>query len=124
MKPYNYYTSFTVDFPDKFNYTLKYYYRKGKLMCIKKPFCDLKEIPINAVEETVFDEDGFKLHEKAWLSEKIKLEEEFKEDLIREEGLSPSEKVDICFSLAWDYGCSQGLKEVHDYFRELSQLVK
>lgn len=84
----------------------------------------MEEIPLHAVEETVFDEEGYELHKKAWFIEKIRLEEEFKEDIIKREGLTPSEKVNKCFSLAWDYGCSQGLRDVHDYFIELSQLIK
>jgi len=124
MKPYSYYSSPIAEFPNKANYTVKYYYKKGKLLCVKKPFADLDEIPSEAVEETVFDEEGYEMHRKLWLSEKIKLEEEFKADLIRDAGLESSEKTDKCFSMAWDYGCSQGLREVHDYFIELAQLLK
>lgn len=124
MKPYGYYSSLVTEFPNKSDYTLKYYYRKGKLICVKKPFCDIQELPPNSVEETLFDEEGYELHKKAWLAEKIRLENEFREDIIKGEDLTPSEKADKCFSLAWDYGCSQGLKVVHDYFTEMSQLIK
>lgn len=124
MKPYSYYTALTVEFPNKSNYTLKYYYRRGKLLCIKKPFCDIEEVPLDAAEETVFDEEGYELHRKAWLAEKVKMEQEFKEDLIRSVGLTGSDKVEKCFSLAWDYGISSGLKEVHEYFLDLVDLIR
>lgn len=124
MKPYSYYTAFTAEFPNKSTYTIKYYYKGGKLICIKKPFCPLEEIPESAVEETVFDEDGYELHCQAWLKEKLRLEEEFKKDLMEVEQVSDKEKADKCFALAWDYGCSQGLEAVHEYFSELVELIK
>ena len=124
MKPYTYYSSRTIEFPSKADYTVVYYYKNGKLLCVKRPFCNVEDVPSGAIEETVFDEVGYDLHRKAWTSEKVELEGEFKEDLIKEEGLTPSEKVDKCFNLAWQYGCSQGLSEVHAYFVELVDLIR
>jgi hypothetical protein len=124
MKPYSYYSTFTTEYPSKSSYTVKYYYKRGKLICVKRPFCEIADVPPDAVEETVFDEDNFNLHQEAWFKEKLQLEQEFKEDLIREEGLEDMEKANKCFLLAWDYGCSQGLDEVHAYFSELVRLIK
>lgn len=124
MRPYSYYSSLSVEPPRKEDYTVKYYYRKGKLICVRRPFCEIGEAPVDAVEEIVFDAESYELHKEAWLSEKKRLEEEFRNDLISEEGLTPSERANKCFSLAWDYGCAGGHKEVHDYFAELSQLLK
>ena len=103
---------------------MMYYYKRGKLICVKKPFCEVTEVPPGSVEEVIFDEDGYNLHWQAYTTEKIKLEEEFKRDLIESSGLHDAEIAEKCFSMAWDYGCSGGLKEVHEYFDELIQLTK
>jgi hypothetical protein len=123
MKPYSYYTTLATEYPSKANYTVIYYYKRGKLILVKKPFSQIDEVPNGAVEEVVFDREGYLAHEQTYLKEKVSLEEEFKEDLFREEGLTNSEKAEKCFSLAWNYGCSGGLPEVHDYFRELVELI-
>ena len=124
MKPYAYYSSTTVEYPSKANYSINYYYRRGKLICERRPFSEIKEIPVDAVEETVFDEECFKLHEKLFFDEKMALQEEFKRDLLEAEGVVGHEKAEACFTLAWDYGSSTDLREVHDYFRDLIQLIK
>ena len=124
MKPYSYYTDLQIECPNKSNYTVKYFYKHGKLILIKKPFSVVDDVPEGAVEESVFDSESYEAHFKAWLKEKTELEQEFKEDLILTEGVSDREKAEKCFSLAWDYGCSGGLHEVHQYFRDLVKLVK
>jgi hypothetical protein len=124
MKPYSYYSSLTVEFPSRSNYTVRYYYKRGKMICVKKPFCEIEEVPPGAVEEVIFDEEGYKLHEKAYFEEKRRLEEEFKQDLIESAGLSNVEAAEKCFTLAKDYGGPYGLETVHDYFEEIAELIK
>jgi hypothetical protein len=124
MKPYDYYSKMTVEYPSKANYSISYFYRRGKLVCERRPFSEIVDAPIDAVEEVLFDEECFKLHEKLFFDEKVALEEEFKRDLFEAEGVTNHEKADKCFSLAWDYGSSAGLREVHEYFKEIVQLIK
>lgn len=123
MKPYPYYTNLVTEFPSKSNYTVKYYYLKGRLVLTKRPFSEVEETPTGAVEEVIFDHEGYENHVEIWRKEKIRLEQEFKDDLICESGVSDMVKAERCFSLAWDYGCSQGLSEVHDYFKDMIELV-
>ena len=122
MKPFSYYTSRTIYYPSKADYTVVYYYRQGRLLCVKKPFSEI-EGPEDAVKEEVFDAEGFNLHVQKHLEEKIQLEKEFKEDLAIKFGLINHSKFEECFSLATQYGSSGGLPEIYDYFEELSNLI-
>jgi hypothetical protein len=112
-----------ADNPNVVELEAKYYYSKGRLILTKRPFSEVEEIPPGAVEEVVFDQESYENHFEVWHKEKIRLEQEFKNDLIYESGVSDMVKAGRCFSLTWDYGCSHGLSEVHDYFKDMIELV-
>ena len=122
MKPYDYYRTTLVSIPKQDDYMTVYYYRKGVMVGMKRMF-DYDFIrPNECVEEKVFDEVSYNAHMKHYHEERLRLEEEFRKDLIAEYKMSHHPKANKLFNKAWDMGCSGGLEEIEYYFRDLVEL--
>lgn len=122
MKPYSYYQTTSVSVPTKDKYMTIYYYRKGVMVGMKKQFDVDFEPPANCVEEKVLDEVSYQAHLKHYREENIRLQQEFKHDLIKKYNMTGHPKADKLFDLAWDFGNSN-LWDVEDYFSNLLKLI-
>lgn len=124
MKPYAYYETTSVSMPNKDDYMTIYYYKKGVMVAMKRQFETNFEPPENCVEEKVLDEISYNAHRKHYSEETIRLRNEFKHDLISKYNMTHHLKANQLFDKAWDYGESDGLWEVEDYFMSLIELFK
>jgi len=101
-----------------------YYYRKGVMVGMKRQFESDYEPPQNCVEEKVLDEVSYAAHMKLYDEERIRLQEEFRKDLIEKHGMTNHPKANQIFNKAWDMGISRGLQEVDGYFDDLVELFE
>ena len=127
MKPISYYTTNTLRYPSKDDYTTVYAYLRGQVLWqgSARDWRDAKDtlLPNHTVEK-VMDEVAFKAARLAYGVETSRLQEEFKRDLFEEHGVTGHPKAERCYSLAWVYGHSAGLDEVANYFDDLVDLIK
>lgn len=124
MKPYSYYQTTSVSIPKKDDYMTIYYYRKGLMVAMKRQFEDDFTPPKNCVEESVLDENSYNAHMKHYQEETIRLQEEFRKDLIEKYNMSNHQKTNKLFNKAWEYGSDSGLWDVEDYFVSLIELFE
>jgi hypothetical protein len=124
MKPLSYYRTTSVSLPKKDDYMTIYYYRKGKVVGIKRQFDTDFQPPKNCVEERVLDEVSYNAHLKHHYEEKIKLKNEFGADLIAEYNMTNHPKANKIFDKAWELGQSKGHEEVEYYFQDFVELFK
>ena len=124
MKPLSYYQETSVSIPRQDDYMTIYYYKKGVMVGMKRQFDDDFVPPKNCVEEKVLDEVSFNAHMKHYQEENLRLQNEFRRDLIAEYKMSHHPKADKLFNKAWDMGCAGGLEEVEYYFRDLIELFQ
>jgi len=124
MKPYSYYTTTSVSIPRKDDYMTIYYYRKGVMIGMKRQFDDDFQPPKNCVEEKFLDETSFDAHMNHYNEENLRLQEEFRKDLIEKYNMTGHQKANQVFNKAWDMGCSGGLEEVEYYFQDLVELFQ
>ena len=80
--------------------------------------------PKNCVKEKVLDEISYNAHMKHYQEENLRLQEEFRVDLIEKYKMSHHLKANQLFNKAWDMGCSGGLEDVEYYFRDLIELFQ
>jgi len=124
MNPYDYYRTTSVSIPKQDDYMTIYYYKKGVMVGMKRQFDEDFIPPKNCVEEKVLDEVSYNAHMKHYQEENLRLQEEFRQDLIAEYKMCHHRKADKLFNKAWDMGCSGGLEEVEYYFRDLVELFQ
>jgi len=124
MKPFSYYQETSVSIPKKDDYMTIYYYKKGVMVGMKRQFGDDFVPPKGCVEEKVLDEVSFNAHMKHYDEERIRLQEEFRRDLIEEYSMTNHPKANKIFDKSWDMGISSGLQEVEYYFQDLIGLFK
>jgi hypothetical protein len=124
MKPYSYYQTTSVSIPRQDDYMTIYYYRKGVMVGMKRQFDEDFQPPKNCVEEKVLDEVSYNAHRKLYEEELLRLQEEFRKDLIEKYKMTGHPKANKVFNKAWDLGCSMGLESVEDYFKELFDLFE
>jgi predicted secreted protein len=122
MKPFSYYNS-TIIWPNKTDYTVYYYYRQGKLICMRRPFSEDLSIPRDATEEAVFDEKSFEMHKQKYFEELDRIKQEFKKDLLEHYGLLGHKAANECFLFATRYGEVEGYEGVFQIFGELTKLL-
>lgn len=108
--------------PRQDDYTTIYYYRKGVMIGIKKQFDDDFVPPKNCVEEKVLDEVSYNAHLKHYQEENLRLQNEFRRDLIKKYGMTNHPKANAIFDRAWDIGCSSGLESIEYYFQDILNL--
>jgi hypothetical protein len=124
MKSYAYYRTTSISIPKKDDYMTIYYYRKGVMIGMKSQFDEEFEPPKNCVEERVLDEVSFNAHMRIYQDENLRLQEEFREDLIAKYEMTGHPNANKVFNKAWDMGCAGGLEEVEYYFCDLIELFQ
>lgn len=78
--------------------------------------------PNECVEENVLDQISYDAHLKHYQEENLRLQNEFRIDLIEKYGMTNHPKANIIFDKSWDYGSSSSLWDVEDYFVSLIEL--
>lgn len=124
MKDYSYYQTNSVSIPQKEDYTTTYYYKKGVMVGMKKQFDEDFSPPKGCVEEKVLDQISYDAHLKHYREENLRLQNEFRRDLIAKYNMTDHPKADKLFNKAWDYGCSLGYSSTEDYFIDLIDLME
>lgn len=101
-----------------------YYYKKGVMVGMKRQF-DVDFVPPKGcVEEKVLDELSYTAHLKLYHEENVRLQEEFRRDLIKKYNMNSHPKANKIFDKAWELSSGTDLGEVEDYFMSLVDLVK
>lgn len=117
-----YYQNITIDYPNKRQYEKIYFYKKGRLIGIKEQFDDDFKEPNTCAKEIIFDEVSFQAHLKLYNEEVLRLQTEFRNDLIEKYGMTGHPKANQCFNMAWDFGQSSCYEDIEDYFMNLINL--
>ena len=89
---------------------------------MKRQFDTDFEPPKGCVEEKVLDEVSYNAHMKLYQEENLRLQNEFREDLIEKYDMTHHPKANVIFDKAWDIGCSSGLESVDYYYADLMDL--
>ena len=124
MKPLSYYQTTSVSIPKQDDYTTIYYYKQGVMVGMKRQFENDFQPPKNCVEEKVLDESSYNAHMKHYQEENLRLQNEFRRDLIKKYCMNNHPKANKLFNKAWDIGCSGGLEEVEYCFCDLLELFQ
>ncbi len=124
MKPYSYYQTTSVSIPKRGDYMTIYYYRKGLMIGMKKQFDTDFIPPENCVEEQVFDQISYDAHAKHYREENVRLQQEFRKDLIAKYDMTGHPKADKLFDKAWELSGSLGHRAVEDYFESLMDIIQ
>lgn len=123
MKALSYYRDTSVSIPKQDDYMTIYYYHKGVMVGMKVgKLGDDYQPPKEGVEEKVLDEISHDAHMKLYREENLKLQNEFRTDLIDKYEMTNHPKANAIFDKAWDIGCSSGLESVEYYFQDLIEL--
>ena len=122
MKPLSYYKKTSVSIPKQDDYMTIYYYAKGVMVGMKRQFDNDFIPPKGCVEEKVLDEISYNAHMKLYQEENLRLQNEFRKDLIEKYEMTGHPKANAIFNKAWDIGCSDGLETVDYYFGDLMEL--
>jgi hypothetical protein len=78
----------------------------------------------NAVIQEVFDDLLYRADMKHYNEERLKLEEEFKQDLFEEFGVTDNPKREKAYAYAWEHGHANGFSEVYNVFDGIVELIK
>jgi hypothetical protein len=124
MKPLSYYQETSVSYPKKDDYMTIYYYKKGVMVGMKRQFDDDFQSPKSCVEERVLDEVSYNAHLKHYHEEIVRLQNEFRRDLISKYGMINHSKADKIFEKAWELAGGSDLRDVEDNFMSLVELVR
>ena len=126
MKPFEYYSTPQISYPDKRDYITLYVYDKGDCIYTGNVLSktELKEKYPNSVIQEVLDEDTYKSHLGQFVDKLDSLEQEFQEDLFKAYGVSDNPKRFKCFELAWERGHAYGHSEVYNCFGDLVELIR
>jgi hypothetical protein len=123
MKPLSYYRDTSVSIPKQDDYMTIYYYHKGVMVGMKVGKLEVDyQPPKEGVEEKILDEVSHDAHMKLYREENLKLQNEFRTDLIDKYEMTNHPKANVIFDKAWDIGCSSGLESVEYYFQDLMEL--
>ncbi len=91
---------------------------------MKKQFEEDYEPPKNCVEEKVLDEISYNAHMKHYREEVIRLQEEFRQDILLKYNMSEHPKANKVFNKAWEIAGSLGYSAVEDHFHDLIELFQ
>lgn len=128
MKPFNYYTSVPLPYPNRKDFYTFYVYDKGEVLATvsgtEMSRNRLAELYPNALIQGVLDEGGWKDAVGKYNDVSQSLEREFKRDLLEEYGVTNNPKADLCYQIAWDIGHANGINEVSYYFEAFVELIR
>jgi hypothetical protein len=126
MKPWKYYSTVEVPYPNRDEFTNVFVYTLGKVL-FTGPYLEYKERAHEfkgmLVEKTV-NEDGLKEQRLRYGLEMSRLEQEFKADLYAEHGVTENPKANLCYGIAYDQAHHAGFESVASYFEMIVPLIK
>lgn len=128
MKNWSYYKTNTVPYPSNDQFMLVHVYGKGEVVW-SGTYTDYRTrneagLFKGMLVEKVIDEAALKEARQAYGAEASRLEQEFKNDLFEEHGVTDNPKAGKCYGIAYDYGHHAGYQEVASYFDEIVELIK
>ena len=91
---------------------------------MKKQFDTDYEPPKNCVEEQILDEVSYNAHTKHYREEIIRLQEEFRQDILEKYHMKEHPKAHKIFDKAWEIAGSLGYRAVEDHFHDLVELFQ
>lgn len=124
MKPYSYYKTSSVSIPKRYDYMTIYYYRNGLMIGMKKQFDADFIPPEKCIDEQVFDKISYDAHVKHYREENLRLQQEFRKDLIAKYNMTGHPKADKLFDKAWEFAGSLGHPVVDEYFESLIDIIQ
>lgn len=130
MKPFEYYQTTHLTYPDKSQLTTVYAYKdgtvrwQGTLFEYRTLLSKDPQSISGCVTETVFDKEAFNKQLKEYNAELRTLEEEFKQDLFKHFKVDNNPKRDKCYSLAYEEAHAYGIESVYDKFEDFVELIK
>jgi hypothetical protein len=132
MKPIEYYSTYTVEYPAKADFTNVFLYKRGSIVfsgtlkeynlrsSSKVGFEERSDPPLI---EKVLDQDAYNNVMLKYRSEHSRLMEEFKNDLFEEFSVQDNPKREKCYCMAYERAHSDGLNSVATEFAELVELI-
>lgn len=130
MKPIEYYTTNTVEYPVKPAFTKVFLYRQGKVVFsgTTEEYNLFKqrvspEYGSGGALEKHLDQDAYNDAMLKYRAEHCRLMEEFKNDLFEENGVQDNPKREKCYYMALERGHDGGLNSVATEFADLVDLI-
>ena len=130
MKDMQYYRNTGVAYPGRDQYTKVFVYKAGLVLVdgLLQSVMPPADIKLHQQQghtiEYVFDEQGYNAALLMYFSAEQSLQDEFKEDLFEECGVTKNPKAELLFSKAWNRGHAGGFGDVHSIFHDLVDLIK
>lgn len=117
----------TIPYKTKYDFETVFVYQRGKLIyqgtdkeCKNTLGDNYQKIYII---EKFEDDEAFKKYRLEYNVEDTRLYNKFKQDLFEYYEVSNNPKKDLCFSLAWEHGHSEGYPSIIVWFDELVDLI-
>lgn len=128
MKPFEYYSTVPLQYPRTDDFTSIFIYEKGETVWAGGAEAYKEELKRNPsirdkTKETVIDKEKLKEARKAYGAERVRLDQEFQNDLFEEFGMTNHPKRDKVYAYAWDKGHAHGHSEVYDVFSDIAYIV-
>lgn len=76
------------------------------------------------LREIIIDEEAYKAERKIYNNEDARIYNEFRAEVLEENGLTNHPKADKVMSMAWEDGHSSGYEEVANYVEKYADLVR
>ena len=114
----------TIPYPSKDDYTTIFIYKAGRVIVEEKLSTYKLNGKVDGVEEKVVDKEGYDAAMKVYRAEDNRLFNQFKEDVLEENGLTNHPKAMKVFALAWEEGHSSGYENVAYYVDKYADLVR
>lgn len=131
MKPFEYYSTNSIPWPGRADFTEIFIYDNGELIWRgREDMTTLSEVAaINrnnpkAVTQRIVNEEAYKEQHTKYRAEERRLYEEFKQDLFEEYRVQEHPKRENVFNLAWEHGHASGYSEVYNYFGDFVELIR
>lgn len=128
MKPFSYYSTNPINYPNKINYITYYVYDKGECL-YSGPFWEMSKEELKrkyptAVIQEILDEEKYKEHKEIYRQAEQKLYQEFQTDMFEMFCVSDNPKRFKCFDIAWEKGHANGYSEVYNEFDDIVGLIR
>lgn len=126
MKPYEYYKTNPVPYPNRETFKSVYVYSAGLVVWhgTAEDFNEVRKQYHGNCTETIFDEESYRAARDRYQAEQQRLNDEFYADLLEEHGVTGHPKAQKAYNLAYEYGHSAGYQEVALHFADLVELIK
>jgi hypothetical protein len=127
MKPFDYYETTPIKRPTVNDYKTYYIYNDGQQIW-EGSYDDYQNnpnvpFPKGFTFDSVFKEDEYKTQWDLYIEDRLRLTEEFKEDLFAEFSVSDHPKKDLCYKIACEITDVSTIENVYENFEILVDLI-